>query len=169
MRYKWDEEFEITWKVDDYNIKFFFSFLWDRRGVLGNEDAQDTFWLLMEEVTQCEWVLGFRMFSKAGSEIRMWVCLEDDPKKHCQGRRKVREGSRKSIKAPSWPHLGHMGLSPTGEFWKQHRRHLGVFPPEGQGSLAFNLQVPLSPGLTPTHLQSAPDLGWEDCHGQRWD
>ena len=160
MRYKWDEEFEISCRVDDYNIKFF---LWDgEKGCSGSEHTQNTFRLLKEEVMQCEWVLCFRLFSKAGSEMRMWACLEEDPKKHCQGRRKVREERRKQMKRVlrhhHGPTLGTWGSATLGNSGRQYRRHLGVLPPEGQGSLAFSLQVPLSPGLTPAHLQPVPDL-----------
>ena len=138
------------------------SYEMERRGVLGSEQTQDTFWLLMEEVTQCECVVCFRLFSKAGSEMRTWACLEDDLKKHCQGRRKVREERRKQMKRVlshhHGPTLGTWGSATLGNSGRQYRRHLGVFPPEEQGSLAFSLQVPLSPGLTPAHLQPVPDL-----------
>ena len=145
------------------------SYEMERRGALGNEHTQDTFWLLTEEVTQCEWVLCFRLFfSKAGSEMRMWVCLEDDPKKHCQGRRKVREERRKQIKRVLTHHhgptLGTWGSATLGNSGRQYRRHLGVFPPKEQGSLAFSLQV----SVPRANSTIPPTCPWFGLRGLPW-
>lgn len=145
------------------------SYEMERRGVLGNEHTQDTFWLLTEEVTQCEWVLCFRLFfSKAGSEMRMWVCLEDDPKKHCQGRRKVREERRKQIERVLTHHhgptLGTWGSATLGNSGRQYRRHLGVFPPKEQGSLAFSLQV----SVPRANSTIPPTCPWFGLRGLPW-
>lgn len=130
---------------------------------MGNEPTQDMLQPLMEEVKQCEWFFVLGWFSPKQALRQERACVwEMILRSIVQGgeKREKRKGSRQRECYPSWHQYGHMeAQSHWGTLEDSiDRRHLGVFTPAGQGSLAFSLQVPPSPGLTPPYLQPARDL-----------